>query len=75
MPVTNLYKALKGLFPDAPLQVGNVIAIDNGVATIELDDGGRAQARGEVTVGDRVFFRDEVIEGPAPDLTLEIIEV
>ena len=71
----NLYKALKGLFPDPSLQVGNVIALDNGVATIELDDGNRAQARGDASIGDRVFFRDAVIEGPAPDLPLEIIEV
>jgi len=75
MPVANLFKQLQGLFPDPPLLVGTVLAVDNGVATIELDDGGRSQARGQVNVGDRVFFRDDVIEGPAPDLPLEIIEV
>lgn len=71
----NLYKQLKGLFPDPPLQVGDVVAFNNGVATIEVGDGGQVQARGDATVGDRVFFRDGVIEGPAPDLPLELIEV
>lgn len=73
--MTNLYKQLKGLFPDPPLQVGDVVAIDNGVATIEVSDGGQVQARGDASIGDRVFFRDNVIEGPAPDLPLEVIEV
>lgn len=71
----NLYKQLRGLFPDPALQVGTVIAVLNGVATIALDDGNRAQARGNVSNGDRVFFRDAVIEGPAPNLPLDIQEV
>lgn len=73
--MTNLYTQLRGLFPDPPLQVGDVVATDNGVATIELYDGGQVQARGDANVGDRVFFRNGVIEGPAPDLPLEIIEL
>ncbi len=72
---TNPFKRLKALLPDAPLLVGTVLAIDNGVATIEMDDGGRQQARGEAAVSDRVFFRDNLIEGPAPSLPLEIIEI
>ena len=61
-----------------------VIAFDNrGVGasggsvppTIE-EMGGIATARGEATVGDRVFFRNGVIESTeAPVLTIEIIEV
>ena len=54
---------------------GEVKAVDAGVATIMLPGGGVIQARGQATVGQRVFVRDGVIEGPAPDLTDEIIEV
>lgn len=72
---TNLYKRLIGLLPSNPLQVGEVIAFANGVATIELPGGQLVQARGEVSVADRVFFRGGNIEGPAPALTYEEIEV
>jgi hypothetical protein len=33
------------------------------------------QARGEAVIGERVFVRDGVIEGPAPTLPVEIISV
>ena len=71
----NYYKLLKSILPDAPLLVGDVVAVSNGTATVELPDGSHVQARGEAVVTDRVFIRDGVIEGPAPSLTLEIIEV
>ncbi len=71
----NIYKQLRGLFPNPALQVGTVTAVSNGVATIALDDGNQAQARGNAAVDDRVFFRDAVIEGPAPDLPLETVEI
>lgn len=73
--MTNPFKLLKSLLPDPPLLVGDVLAVSNGTATIELPDGSWVQARGDVTVDDRVFFRDGVIEGPAPSLTIELIEV
>lgn len=73
--MTNPYKRLLGLLPTRPLLVGDVIAYANGVATIELPGGGLLTARGEVTVNDRVYFRDGVIEGPAPVLPIELIEV
>lgn len=71
----NLYRLFRDLMPTAPLLVGDVVAFTDGVAVIELPDGTHMQARGEVTIGDRVFFRDGVIEGPAPDLPVEIIEI
>lgn len=72
---TNLFTRFQKLLRQPPLRVGDVIAYDDGVARIAEAGGGHVSARGEVTVGDRVFFRDGVIEGPAPDLTVEIIEV
>lgn len=71
----NPYSRLLGLLPQRPLQVGEVIAVDNGVCTIELPGGGRETARGEAALNDRVFFRDGTIEGPAPDLTFVSIDV
>ncbi len=71
----NPYKRLLALIPNPPLQVGEVIAYGDGVATIEVPGGGIAQARGETDVGAKVFFRDGLIEGPAPDLPVEVIEI
>lgn len=71
----NPYKALLGLLPDTPLQVGDVISIGGGVAVIEVPGGGQVAARGEAAVGQRAFFRDGVIEGVAPDLTIVEVEI
>lgn len=71
----NPYALLRELLPEAPLQVGTVSAMSNGVASITLPGGGVAQARGDAAVGDRLFFRGGAIEGPAPTLTLVEIEV
>lgn len=72
--MSNLFKRFQDLIPTYPLRVGDVIAYSNGVARIQ-EMNGVATARGDATVGDRVFFRNGAIEGPAPDLTIEIIEV
>lgn len=71
----NPFARLLALLPNPPLLVGDVIAVDNGIATIQLPGGGRLQARGDAALGDRVFFRNGVIEGPAPVLPIELIEV
>lgn len=71
----NIYKAFLDLIPQPVLQIGTVTSVANGTATIEMPDGGVAQARGAATVGQRVFFRDAVIEGTAPSLTIEVIDI
>jgi hypothetical protein len=73
--MSNLFTRFLKLLPQAPLRVGDVVAVDNGVATIEEPGGAQSTARGDVTLGDRVFFRDGAIEGPAPNLTLVEIDV
>ena len=65
----NAYREFMALMPDQPLEVGEITSIAGGVALITLPGGGVIQARGEGTVGQRVFIRDGVIEGPAPALT------
>lgn len=73
--MSNVYKKLLGLLPGRPLLIGDVTDVTNGVATITLIDGGTAQARGSASVGDRVFFRDGAIEGTAPNLPIETIDL
>lgn len=65
----------KQIFPDAPLLIGEVIASADGLSTVELQDGGIAQVRGEAPPGQRVFVRDGVIESTAPALPVVEIEI
>ena len=73
--MANLYKQFLDLMPDRALQVGDVTAITDGLAVVQLPGGGQLRARGEATVGQRVFVRDGVIEGLAPNLPVVSIEV
>lgn len=71
----NLYKQFRQLIPDPPLQAGTVVNVGSGVITVVLPGGGLIRARGNAAVGQKVFVRDDAIEGIAPSLTLEIIEI
>ena len=68
MSLRNPFRQFLDLMPARPLQVGTVTAVDGETATITLPGGGVLQARGQATVGQRVFVRDGVIEGEAPTL-------
>lgn len=70
----NVYQQFRQLLPDPPLQAGNVTVVGAGVVTVQLPGGG-ILAAGEPQVGQTVFVRDDVIEGVAPSLTLEVIEI
>lgn len=71
----NIYRVFLDLLPARPLQVGTITALDGEVATVELPGGGLLTARGGGNVGDPVFVRDGVIEGDAPAMPVEIIEI
>lgn len=71
----NLYEQFRQLIPDPPLQAGTVIDTGSGVVTVQLPGGGLIKARGTAAIGEKVFVRNDVIEGVAPNLPLEIIEV
>ena len=59
----------------SPRTAGTVIDVGSGVVTVALPGGGRIKARGSAAIGQKVFVRDDAIEGIAPSLTLEIIEI
>ncbi len=71
----NTYRALQDLLAPPPLQIGTVDSISDEIATITLLGGGTVRARGQAAVGDKVFVRGQVIEGPAPNLTVVVYEV
>ena len=75
MSTFNPWKQLQGLMQGPTLQVGVVLSIDSGLAEIELPGGGTLRARGATEVGQTVFFRGGVIEGEAPSLPIEIIDL
>jgi hypothetical protein len=71
----NVYQQFRQLLPDPPLQAGTVTAIGAGVLTLQLPGGAAITVRGEAQVGQNVFFRDGAVEGVAPNLALEVIEI
>ncbi len=71
----NPLKVLQSLFPAARVSVGDVSAVAGQVVTVILPGGGHLIARGAATVGQRVFIRDGVIQGDAPDLPVVEISV
>lgn len=76
MQQTNLYRALRDLLPEPPLQVATVTAVNpDETLTVEYPGGGTQRVRGEAAVADRVFVRAGVVEGPAPALTVLTIEI
>ena len=73
--MSNLYKRLRDLLPSEPIEAGEVVGLTDDGAIVELPTGARIRARGEATVGDQVYVRGGAIEGPAPELTGQDIEV
>ena len=71
----NLYEQFRQLIPDPLLLAGTVVGVGSGVVTVALPGGGLIRARGNATVGHTVFVRDEVIEGIAPSLPLELLDI
>lgn len=73
--MSNLFTALKRLLPSSPLLVGEVLTSSGGITTVELPGGAVLTVRGTATVGNNVFVRDNAIQGPAPALAAEVIDV
>lgn len=73
--MSNVYTRFMRLLPGRPLLVGTATDVADGVVTLSVIGGGEVLARGEATIGNKFFFRDGVVEGPAPDLPEDIVEV
>ena len=76
--MSNLYRALKELLPDAPLLVGTVVSVQflEGTSTVEYPGGNQQRVRGtSAAASSQVFVRSGIIEGAAPALTALTIEV
>lgn len=73
----NQFQQFLDLAPDPALQVGTVQSVASNVATVILPGGGLLKARGGSAdlVGQAVFVRNDVIEGKAPNLPMEVIEI
>jgi hypothetical protein len=71
----NFYKRLRSILPEPRLLIGTVLSVDTTSARVELPDGSVVHARGEATAGQKVYLRNGVIEGPAPDLPVVNIEI
>lgn len=71
----NLLTQLKEILGSPPLLVGTVAAVDGEIVKVQLPGTGVVSARGSAQLGDKVYVRDGVIEGPAPDLPIHTIEV
>jgi hypothetical protein len=75
---TNLFRALRELLPEAPLQVATVVTVHTatGESTVTWPGGSQQRVRGTgVAAPGRAYVRNGVIEGPAPNLTLVDIDV
>ncbi len=71
----NLFSEFKKLLPNTPLQAGTVVSTASDLHTVELPGGGFIKARGDAQVGQRVFVQGGVVQGSAPNLPVELIEV
>lgn len=76
MSTTNIFRALRDLFPPELLQSGTVTATHaNGTVTVQLPGGGTLRVRGTETVGTNVFVKDGKTEGAAPALAPITIDI
>jgi hypothetical protein len=73
-----IWKKFIDLLPRTPRYIGTVVTINSpGRYTVQLVGGGLLQVIGESNyqIPDRVFVADKKIEGKAPALTTETIEI
>lgn len=68
----NLYAEFRKILAPSQQQVGEVVAYEDGTATIQLPGGDRCRAKGQTQLGAKVFIQDGKIIGPAPDLPVTV---
>lgn len=74
--MTNIFREFLALLPKQALEVGVVVSKTATGAAVQLYGGNVVFVRGQAdTVGQRVFVRGGLIEGPAPALTYVEAEI
>jgi len=70
----NLFKRFESLVRRPLLRVATVTAANGSGWFVQESDGSITAAIGQAQIGQKVYVREKHIEGPAPDLPLNIIE-
>lgn len=73
-----IWRKFVDLLPKTPRYIGTIVSVNSpGRYTVQLIGSGLLQVIGstEYQAADRVFITDKKIEGKAPSLTTETIEV
>jgi hypothetical protein len=72
----NLWRQFLDLLPTSVTLIGTVVtAHTDHTVSVQLLDGGLLRVAGSAVEGTRVFVRDGRIEGEAPSLPLEVIDI
>lgn len=72
----NLWRQFQDLLPTSVTLIGTVVATHaDHTVSVQLLDGGLLRAAGTAAEGTRVFVRDGRLEGVAPSLPLEVIDI
>lgn len=73
----NLYQEFQKLIPQPAVQVGTVESVTGNIANVRLPGGDTLVVRGADSslINQKVFVKNNVIEGLAPNLPTEIIEI
>lgn len=66
--MNNQYRTLRDLLAPGVLQIGVVTRVNDGQIGVQLPGGAIVHARGNASISDRVYIKDAVIQGLAPDL-------
>ena len=73
--MANLFSAFKSLIPTEPLLVGTVQVSSGDSHQVSLMGGGTSLVRGKASPGQKVFIKGGAIQGIAPNLPEELIEI
>lgn len=71
----NPLSQLRQILGEPQLLVGTIMAASTGNVTVLLLGGGTVTAKGEASVGSKVYLRNGSILGPAPDLPTFAIDI
>lgn len=71
----NIYKQLIDLLPSQRVDVGTVLQVYADAVLVLLQTGGKVRAIGTGTVDGRVYIKNGVVIGVAPNLNGTVIEV